>query len=97
INLVTSTAGELVYDQNTRRVAWQLNRLPEDVGSVAMQFEIELTPVASDDGKYVELVGESRFQAIDENINQTILQTAKALNTDLQNDENAKGKGVVRK
>lgn len=97
ISIVTSTAGDLAYDQNTRRVAWQLNRLPEDVGNVAVQFEIELTPVASDDGKYVELVGESRFQAFDENINQTILQTAKALNTDLQNDENAKGKGVVRK
>jgi hypothetical protein len=97
INLVTSTAGELSYDQNTRRVAWQLNRLPEGVNTATMEFDIELTPVASDDGKYVELVGESRFQAFDENINQSILQTAKALNTDLQNDDSAKGKGAVRK
>lgn len=97
IGLVTSTAGELAYDAASRRVEWSLNRLPEDVSVAEMEFEVELTPVASDDGKYVTLVGEASFQAVDENIKENILQVFKALNTDLQNDESAKGKGVVRK
>ncbi|MFA6099877.1 MAG: hypothetical protein WC750_03290 [Patescibacteria group bacterium] len=96
-NLVTSTAGELAYDATARRVAWRLNRLPEDVGSVSMEFDVELTPVASDDGKFVDLIGDANFQAVDENIKENIMQVIKAINTDLQNDESAKGKGVVRK
>lgn len=62
-----------------------------------MEFDVELLPTASDDGKFVELIGSSNFQAYDENIKENIIQAAKALNTDLQNDESAKGKGVVRK
>lgn len=97
VSITTSTAGELVYDNNTRTVSWSLNRLPEEIQNAQMEFEIELTPVTSDSGKFVDLIGDASLQAFDEIIKENILQIFKALNTDLQNDEGAVGKGVVRK
>ncbi|MDD5726561.1 MAG: hypothetical protein PHC53_04135 [Patescibacteria group bacterium] len=97
VTLATSTAGEIAYDPSSRTVSWRLNRLPEGVQNAEMEFDVELTPTASDDGKFVELIGSSNFQAYDENIKENIIQVTKALSTDLQNDESAKGKGVVRK
>lgn len=97
VTLATSTAGEIAYDSSSRTVSWRLNRLPEGVQNAEMEFDVELTPTASDDGKFVELIGSSSFQTYDENIKENIIQVSKALNTDLQNDESAKGKGVVRK
>lgn len=97
VGAVTSSAGELTFDKNTRSVSWKLNRMPEDVSSSYMEFDIELTPMATDDGKFVDLIGDTTFQAYDENIKENIIQVIKALNTDLQNDESAQGKGVVRK
>lgn len=97
VGAVTSSAGELIFDKNSRSVSWKLNRLPDNVNSAYMEFDIELTPVATDDGKFVDLIGDTTFQAYDENIKENIIQVIKALNTDLQNDEGAQGKGVVRK
>ncbi len=97
VGAVTSSAGELTIDKNSRSVSWKLNRMPDNVNSAYMEFDIELTPVATDDGKFVDLIGDTTFQAYDENIKENIIQVIKALNTDLQNDESAQGKGVVRK
>lgn len=97
VGAVTSSAGELTFDKNSRSVSWKLNRMPDNVNSAYMEFDIELTPVATDDGKFVDLIGDTTFQAYDENIKENIIQVIKALNTDLQNDESAQGKGVVRK
>ncbi|MFA6161331.1 MAG: hypothetical protein WC766_04090 [Patescibacteria group bacterium] len=97
VSLSTSTAGELTYDNNTRTVSWSLNRLPEEVQNAQVQFEVALTPISSDSGKFVDLAGDASFQVFDEVLKENISQTLKALNTDLQNDEGAVGKGVVRK
>ncbi|HPN14797.1 MAG TPA: hypothetical protein PLF71_01630 [bacterium] len=97
VGAVTSSAGELNFDKNTRLVSWKLNRMPDNISSSYMEFDIELTPVATDDGKFVDLIGDTTFQAYDENIKENIIQVIKPLNTDLQNDEGAQGKGVVRK
>lgn len=93
----TSTAGEMAYDANSRLVTWKLNRLPVSVSRAEVEFEVQLTPMASDDGRFVDLVGDTTFQAYDEDIKENIIQVAKSLDTDLQNDESAQGKGVVRK
>ncbi|MBU2566768.1 hypothetical protein KKG46_04375 [Patescibacteria group bacterium] len=96
-SIATTTAGELSFDEASRELTWKLNRLPEDVDSIEAQFNLELTPNIADDGRFASLMGDITFQATDEDIKESLLQVVKSLTTDLQNDENAKGKGVVRK
>ncbi len=97
VSLATSTAGALAYDADKREVKWALNRLPANVNGAEVEFDVELTPTLADDGRFAQLLGEATFQAQDEDINEPLMQSSKALTTDLQNDETAKGKGVVRK
>ncbi|MFA6447488.1 MAG: hypothetical protein WCW31_04540 [Patescibacteria group bacterium] len=97
VRMATGTAGELSFDPANRSISWNLNRMPADVNDSEMQFDIELVPGTSDEGRFVDLTGAINFQAMDDDIKDTIVKSLKALNTDLQNDEQAKGKGVVRK
>ncbi len=97
VSLATSTAGALAYDADKREVKWTLNKLPANANSAEVEFDIELTPILADDGRFAQLLGETTFAAQDEDLAEPILQTTKALTTDLKNDETANGKGVVRK
>lgn len=90
-------AGEVTYDDASRTVTWVLNRLPADVGEAYADFDVAITPTEADIGRFAQVVGESRFEATDADLNKPIVQTAAARSTDLQNDDGAKGKGVVRK
>jgi len=92
-----ATAGTVSYDQATRTVTWSLNRMPSDIGSVNAHFDVQLTPSDNDAGRFADLVGETRFQATDADINEPIVRTKPGLSTDLENDDGAKNKGVVRK
>jgi hypothetical protein len=91
------SAGEISFSEATREIRWQLNKLPADVDSAYAYFDLTLTPSNLDDGRFAELLGETRFEAMDGDINEPIILTKPALTTDLRNDEGAKGKGVVRK
>ncbi len=95
-SFTTSTAGELSYDAQLREVVWTLNRLPKEVNEAQAEFALELTPSAFDAGGFAEILGEGKFAASDDVISEAIAQTIPALSTDLQNDEFARGKGVVR-
>ena len=97
VALATSTAGNMVYDKQNNKITWTLNRMPEEVNNAEVEFDLQLTPSVADDGRFADLIGEITFQAKDEDINENLIQVIKGMNTDLQNDENAKGKGVVRK
>lgn len=97
VSLATTTAGALSFDADKREVKWTLNRLPSTVNQAEVEFDIELTPTLADDGRFAQLMGDATFTAQDEDIGEQIMQTVKALTTDLKNDETANGKGVVRK
>jgi len=71
--------------------------MPAGVGEAEVQFNVSLTPVDADDVRFATLMEDITFQATDEDIQESILLVIKQLNTDLQNDENAQGKGVVIK
>lgn len=90
-------AGELAYDDTTRTVTWTLNRLPKDINDEGIGFDLALTPGSTDADRFAKLLGETRFDATDTTNNQKILKTSPSLSTDLENDEGARGKGVVRK
>ena len=89
-------AGTLSFDESGRKATWRLNRLPASVKSVAIQFDVELTPEAEDAGKILDLTGEARLEGFDKEVGAVILKTAPPIGTDLLGDEDAAGKGVVR-
>ena len=94
---VQAEAGELKYDEATGLVTWQLNRLPKEVDQAFVEFDVTITPHEADAGRFAKIMGETHFEATDAQVNQLIVQTMSELTTDLQNDEWAEGKGVVRK
>jgi len=91
------TAGELSYDNTSRTVTWNLNRMPQDVKEQAIWFDLSVTPTEADADRFAKLLGETRFEATDTVTSDAIVQNLPALTTDLENDEGAQGKGVVRK
>jgi hypothetical protein len=90
-------AGEVTYDDSTKIVTWTLNRLPQDVTEEDVSFDLTLTPGLADADRFAKILGETRFEATDVTNNQKVVKTSAALSTDLENDEGARGKGVVRK
>ncbi len=95
--IATSTAGEVSFDESSRLVSWKLNRMPAEITEAETQFNVILIPTNADDGRFALLMEDVAFTATDEDIKEQILLVVKQLNTDLQNDENAAGKGVVVK
>lgn len=93
----TSSAGDVTYDATNKRVSWTLNRMPNDVQDVHATFDLELTPSIFDAGRFGDLLNETRFETVDADIGEQIVRNKPPLTTDLQNDEAAKSKGVVRK
>lgn len=89
-------AGALAYDESTKTVSWELNKMPHDVERLEAWFEIDVTPAEIDIGRFANILGETRFVATDADVNEELTRSKPQLSTDLQNDESARGKGVVR-
>ena len=89
------TAGELRYNSKTRVVSWSVNWMPLDVGVLAADFAISLTPTSDDADKILVLSNKVNAEALDVETNDTIYKEFKALTTDLEFDSLASGKGVI--
>ncbi len=96
-NITTSTAGEVAYDEASRKISWTLNRMPEGVDDAVAEFDVSFTPDGFDAGRFADLLGETRLEATDADVNEPIVRAKPGLSTDLKTDEGAKNKGVVRK
>jgi hypothetical protein len=90
-------AGNMSYDAASRTVRWELRTVPQEVKDLQASFEIQLTPETLDIGRFANLLSETKFEAQDPVVNEAISRSKPPLTTDLQNDEGARGKGVVRK
>lgn len=97
LGVASSTAGEVQYDAEKRVVTWILNRMPKDVVEESVGFDIAFTPSEVDVGRFGQLLGEARLEATDVDIYEPIVSVQPRLSTDLQHDEVAKSKGVVKK
>jgi hypothetical protein len=93
----STDAGDLFYDPATRTVVWKLDRMPENVNELGAFFDIQLTPADIDANRFADLLAESRLTATDATVNESIVRSVPPLTTDLQNDEGAMNKGVVKK
>jgi hypothetical protein len=89
--------GALTYDEKTREVRWRLKKVPEDVLELTASFEVQLTPEPIDIGRFATVLEETSFRAHDTIVDEWITRRKPMQTTDLQQDEAAKAKGVVRK
>ena len=90
------TAGDIQYDEPSRTVTWKLNRLPSDVKEMIAQFQIDYSPTDADANRFGDLLGDTHLVVTDADLGEQILKSRPALTTDLETDDAAKGKGVVR-
>ncbi|MBP7133667.1 hypothetical protein KBA73_00455 [Patescibacteria group bacterium] len=95
-NKIKSTAGTVSYDADTRMVRWQVDKMPADMTILSSSFEVGVTPIKSEVGRFSPILGETVFQATDSTIKESIRKTMPAQTTDLQSDESANGKGAVK-
>lgn len=90
-------AGNVMYVTSTRQMMWTLNRLPEQVSESSAEFDVTVTPQDPDVGRFAELMGEAKCEMTDATVGTPLTQMRPRITSDLQNDEAAKSKGVVRK
>lgn len=95
-NRTLAEAGEFRYDAAERKVVWELNKIPHDIERLEAWFEVDITPAEVDIGRFASVLNESHFMASDADVGEEIQKSKPPITTDLQNDEGARGKGVVR-
>lgn len=96
ISAIKSTAGSLPsYDARTGKVSWIIDKLSATKGVIDQPaeaiFQVENTPAITDLNKYVTFLSESRAEAKDLFTNLNLFSTARSLNTNLPDDEEAGG------
>lgn len=89
-------AGEINFNEKTREVIWTLNRMPVDVKSLGVNFEVTVTPAEAEKGKLLTLLLSTNLEASDKSTEGVISLTVGALTSNLDGDPMAEGKGVVR-
>lgn len=95
----TATAGTLAFDATARTVTWTINRVPALTGSKTAQlvaeFELSVTPKASDTGLLMVLTEKSAAKATDSVTAAAVQAERPSLTTDLPDDPQARGQGIV--
>ncbi|MFH1226012.1 MAG: hypothetical protein V1684_01840 [bacterium] len=94
-NKASFARGDISYNSATKEISWTLNRLPIDLKEVAGDFEIAFTPTSDHAEKIIILMPNIKLEATDQETGGKISKVIGALTTDLVNDPNAQGKGLV--
>ena len=89
------SAGEIEYSASNNNVTWRLNRMPLDVTTVTVGFDLKLTPLASQVDEVANLTKKITMTGTDSITAGKIIQTILPLNTGVKNDELAADKGLV--
>ncbi len=89
--------GTIQYDPTTRVITWKIDKISDGAVTAEASFEVQVTPDANDIGRFAAILGETTFQAQDALLHEAILKVKPPFTTDLENDETARAKGVVRK
>jgi len=95
------SAGEpLQYNPQTKSIVWKINRVPAGTGDLIprleAQFTISITPTSSEEGTFVVLTNATEATAKDAYLDIRRTDKEVLLTTDLQNDPEARGKGIVQ-
>jgi len=82
-----TSVGTVKYDAGSRKVTWQIGRLPISVYRADAEFSISLTPTESDRNKIMVLLPGSKASALDIETQGQIESATKAKTTKLDDDE----------
>lgn len=88
-------SGSLQYNDTSRTVTWQIDKLPKGGGVIEADFEISITPTFDDLNKIILLMPAAKLTGLDKDTNGQISRTGKALTTDLEDDPVLSGRGLV--
>ena len=93
------SAGDLTFDSVSRTVTWSINKVPVGTGQIFPQlsasFEVSTTPAAADVGYPKILTDKTNLSATDSFTAAALAASFDSLTSDLKNDINAQGKGLV--
>jgi hypothetical protein len=87
--------GTLTFNETTRLVSWQIEKLPLDLEHTEATFELSITPNEQDVGSFFKLTNAISVSARDSVSGGSISRATDILTTNLEEDEFAKGKGIV--
>ncbi|MDD5032248.1 MAG: hypothetical protein PHR36_04390 [Patescibacteria group bacterium] len=82
-----TSVGLINYDSDSRKITWEIGRLPITVYRADAEFNISITPADSDRNKIMVLLPEARVTAIDSETEGAIISVAKAKTTKLEDDD----------
>lgn len=88
-----TTVGTISYDETSRKVTWDIGRLPMDVYEVLAEFNIKITPTESNRDKIMVLLSGTEVYAVDTVTNSEIKKTGGAKTTKLEDDDIADTEG----
>lgn len=90
-----TTVGNIYYNESSRKVVWEIGRLPVSVFAADAEFNLSITPVESDRNKVLVLLPGTTVEATDSETGSAISKVGKAKTTKLEDDEVARGDGRV--
>jgi len=82
-----TSVGSISYDDSSRKVTWDIGRLPITVYKADAEFNISITPGESDRNKIMVLLPGSKASAIDTETKGVVESATKAKTTKLEDDE----------
>jgi len=87
--------GTLEYSHANHEVSWKIAVMPTDIEMIEGSFYVGVSPKEDNIGKFIKLLSGSSFRAMDSVTEATIQTATYTLDTELPNDAEAEGKGVV--
>lgn len=90
-----ATAGTLAYDETTRTVSWTVPSWPEGTPLLQSWFDVTTAPSESDVGSFLKLVNAAGAEATDTVTKARLSRVLPELTSELPEDADARGKGVV--
>ncbi len=91
-NASVSAGQNISYDSNTRTVTWPIGSIENNQQTLTASFEVQITPIVSDVGNTITLLGQSALTAMKGG--STLTKSFSSVTTDL-NEALGQGKGVV--
>lgn len=89
-----TSAGSVKQDNN--KIIWQISRIPNTINTATAEFDISITPDEDDVHKLLTLLSDIKITAEDAVTQGQITVEHKGITTDLENDPQAEGKGLVQ-
>lgn len=88
-----TTVGTINFDETSRRIVWDIGRLPMDVYEVMAEFNIKTTPTEDNRDRIMVLLFGTDIYAVDTVTNSEIKKTGGAKTTKLEDDDIADTEG----